>query len=471
GKFPESGWSDVLIEEFLQQISTLDSNNFPHNVGVGEREARIFSSLVKARHWGLGHGIGRSGDLCASQPKAVGSSLLYNLTTSMVKDAIKAAGVPGAVDVVVLPCATGAALMLCLSSLAEVRPGSDLVVWLRCDQRSCFKAIYSAGLKPVVVDGMLSGDEVVSDVACVEALLSGSECKKIRAVVTTTSCFAPRAPDDIENIAVLCKQHDVPHVINNAYGLQSTKLMHRIKESARIGRVDIVIQSTDKNFMVPVGGALAFTFDEATAKRISGAYPGRASISPIMDLFMTLLSMGKERFLELRKERNDLKKLLDLELQALAERHSIRTLAAPNNPISTGVALPEGTAPKSATALGAMLFTRGVSGARVVTPGKSSSIGKTHFVGWGSHHKSYPVSYLTASASIGMTRSDVIGFIACLDRCLTEWRRKEPVPNSLTVQQNGNADANENSDQVHSLINNKHCIQDKENSNGLTSEE
>lgn len=36
----------------------MDSNNFDKKIGVGERESRIFSSLVKERHFYMGHGIG-----------------------------------------------------------------------------------------------------------------------------------------------------------------------------------------------------------------------------------------------------------------------------------------------------------------------------------------------------------------------------------------------------------------------------
>ena len=39
----------------------MDSNNYPNKVGAGERESRIFSSLVAKRHFSMGHGIGRSG--------------------------------------------------------------------------------------------------------------------------------------------------------------------------------------------------------------------------------------------------------------------------------------------------------------------------------------------------------------------------------------------------------------------------
>ena len=40
----------------------------------------------------LGHGIGRSGDIAAIQPKAAGSSLLMKLTNSLVLDCIKKCG-------------------------------------------------------------------------------------------------------------------------------------------------------------------------------------------------------------------------------------------------------------------------------------------------------------------------------------------------------------------------------------------
>ena len=40
----------------------------------------------------LGHGIGRSGDIAAIQPKAAGSSVLMKLTNAMVLDLLKMCG-------------------------------------------------------------------------------------------------------------------------------------------------------------------------------------------------------------------------------------------------------------------------------------------------------------------------------------------------------------------------------------------
>lgn len=70
----------------------MDSNNFPSNCSVGEREARIASNIVARRHFRMGHGIGRSGDLEEVQPKAAGSSLMYKLTNALVLEVIRYMG-------------------------------------------------------------------------------------------------------------------------------------------------------------------------------------------------------------------------------------------------------------------------------------------------------------------------------------------------------------------------------------------
>lgn len=79
---------DLTIEYLLNVFATMDTNNFINKVGVGERESRIYSNLVEKRNYFMGHGIGRSGDLVASQPKAAGSSLIAKLTKHLAKDAL-----------------------------------------------------------------------------------------------------------------------------------------------------------------------------------------------------------------------------------------------------------------------------------------------------------------------------------------------------------------------------------------------
>jgi len=79
-RLPDDGWSDIQIQHFLYTLSSLDtdqkqlcrsSNNSKGRwCGVGEREGRVYSSLLMNRHFGLSHGIGRSGDISEAQPKA-----------------------------------------------------------------------------------------------------------------------------------------------------------------------------------------------------------------------------------------------------------------------------------------------------------------------------------------------------------------------------------------------------------------
>lgn len=64
---PDVAWCEADIEDVLRELSRMDSNNFPKNIGAGEREAKIVSGIVARRHFRLGHGVGRSGDIAAIQ--------------------------------------------------------------------------------------------------------------------------------------------------------------------------------------------------------------------------------------------------------------------------------------------------------------------------------------------------------------------------------------------------------------------
>lgn len=107
-------------------------------------------------------------------------------------------------------------------------------------------------------------------------------------------------------------------------------------QASRVGRVDAVVQSTDKNFMVPVGGAIISGFNEAFIDNISKSYPGRASASQSIDLLITMLSMGSSGYKKLIDERKENYKALKQELEKIASKYGERILQTPNNPISIG---------------------------------------------------------------------------------------------------------------------------------------
>ena len=89
---PLDPWSSLEIDTFLNNIALMDANNYQGKITVGEREGRVISKKVLERHYHMTHGIGRSGDIDAIQPKAAGSSLLAKLTKYLAKDAIGLCG-------------------------------------------------------------------------------------------------------------------------------------------------------------------------------------------------------------------------------------------------------------------------------------------------------------------------------------------------------------------------------------------
>ncbi|XP_077333815.1 O-phosphoseryl-tRNA(Sec) selenium transferase [Lithobates pipiens] len=427
GKCPQEAWDESTIELFLQELAVMDSNNFLGNCGVGEREGRVASSMVARRHYRLIHGIGRSGDIAAVQPKAAGSSLLNKLTNSVVLDVLKIAGVRTATSCFVVPMATGMSLTLCFLTLRHKRPKAKYIIWPRIDQKSCFKSMITAGFEPVVIENVLEGDELRTDLKSVESRIQELGAENILCVHSTTSCFAPRVPDRLEELSEICTKYDIPHIVNNAYGVQSSKCMHLIQQGARKGRIDAFVQSLDKNFMVPVGGAVIAGFNNSFLEEISKMYPGRASASPSLDVLITLLSLGASGYKNLLTERKEMFTYLSSELKTLAAKHKECLLETPHNPISLAMSLKNlndegGTA---ITQLGSMLFTRQVSGARVVPLGSSQTINGYIFKGFMSHSNNYPCDYLNAASAIGITKRDVDIFIKRLDKCLRLCRKEK----------------------------------------------
>ncbi|KAK3284208.1 hypothetical protein CYMTET_8131 [Cymbomonas tetramitiformis] len=196
-RLPENGWDDASIEMLLQDCSNMDSNNFVGNVGVGEREARVASAMVATRHYRMAHGIGRSGDVAAEQPKAAGSSLLAKLCNLLTADALNTAGLHDLGGASVLPLATGMTVTMALLALKQKRPaGARYVLWPRI-KKTCIKAVVGAGLELVVIPNLLVGEQLETDVALVRTTIDELGADSILCVLSTTSCFAPRGPDKV----------------------------------------------------------------------------------------------------------------------------------------------------------------------------------------------------------------------------------------------------------------------------------
>lgn len=232
-----------------------------------------------------------------------------------------------------------------------------------------------------------------------------------------TSCFAPRAADNAVALAELAAEFDIPHLINNAYGITSSYSVHLVEQACRRGRVDLYVQSTDKNFMVPVGGAIVASPKAAVVADLAQMYPGRASSSQSLDLLMTLLEMGSKGYRQLMDERKSNWEYLKEQLRALGERKpQLSVIESKGNKISFAIALdlPD----DQVTAIGSKLFTRHVMGARVVARRTAAVVEGISFESWGNHTDEPMPAYLTVAAAIGMKREEVDLFIEKLEGVL-----------------------------------------------------
>ena len=79
--------------------------------------------------------------------------------------------------------------------------------------------------------------------------------------------------------------------------------------------------------MVPVGGSIIYTpVKKDLCEKINKFYPGRASASPLMDLFLTYLQMGEVTLKRLLTERKSNYAYLKEQLTRVAEKHGERIL-------------------------------------------------------------------------------------------------------------------------------------------------
>ncbi len=386
-RFPESSLSELQIELLLKVLSTMDTDKDPGAARVGEREGRIASPLIGRLSAGFNHGIGRSGDIIAPQPKAVGATLMQQVANNVAVDAIRQLGLTNIKSGMVTPLSTGMTIALVLSAFRR-EFGVKRVIFPRIDHASPSRGIALAGLEEITSPTILDGDSVKTDLGQFEKLVSNHDSL---AVLATTTFFPPRISDSIKEIAKICQQNELPLVINNAYGVQSELVMANLRSAIDAGRVDAVVQSSDKNFLAPVGASVVVSPSGDMINAIASSYAGRATAAPVVQTFAALLSLGLTRYQDLRSQQIACRKLLESRLRELADSIKQRVLDV-DNTIACAMTM-DGIDVRD---LGARLYNRRVTGPRAVAAGD-----------FGSSINNYPHSYLVMNAALGASINDV----------------------------------------------------------------
>ncbi|MCK4567870.1 MAG: O-phosphoseryl-tRNA(Sec) selenium transferase, partial [Candidatus Thorarchaeota archaeon] len=334
------------------------------------------------------HGIGRSGQLTAPQPKAAGASLMQQVANSTALDAIRKLGLSNAKSGLVIPLSTGMSIALVMGALRRER-GIKKVLYPRIDHKSPQRGIALAGLEEVQIPTVIEGDAVRVDLGEFEKSITKT---KSCAVLATTTFFPPRESDPVKQIARLCSDHDIPFVINNAYGVQSQETMMQIRSAIDAGRVDAVVQSSDKNFLTPIGGSIVVSPNPEVIEWTADTYAGRATAAPVIQTLAALLALGHEKYKELQKQQLENLALLKDNLLNIAEKINQRVLEV-KNPVAFAITMDN----LDVNEIGARLYNARVTGPRAVKKGN-----------YGSSTDNYPHSYIVMNAAIGVRKEDVV---------------------------------------------------------------
>ena len=437
---PDEPLKENTISYILNYLSNMDSNNGPYHIGIGEREGRIISPLVHQRNYGLVHGMGRSGNINDYQPKACGSSLLVQLTNSLLKNLLHSIGMTFIKDIIILPFATGMALTLSYLTLRLQKPKAKYIIWSRIDQKTCLKCIITSGFEPIIINPIpnkLNDYELETDIEGIKNAIDKYGIDNILCITSTTSCFAPRCYDNIEEISKICKEKKIFHVINNAYGIYCTKIIDMINKAEKVGDISLIISSTDKNFMVPVGGSFIYSSKKDMIQKVKNNYPGRASISPLLDLFISFLQMGKNGYKKLIKERKEKYEQLINKLNKICDKYDEKIIAMNGNKISILFTLKNiyEKTKKDVKQIGSMCYNRQISGVRIITSsnGEKKNIGGYEFLNYGSSCDNYKyLPYMTFSCAIGISDEDINGFVDKLDKILESFCGAENIKKNIS---------------------------------------
>jgi O-phospho-L-seryl-tRNASec:L-selenocysteinyl-tRNA synthase len=414
---PDEGWSENQIEFLLAVLSNLDSDKDPCAIRIGEREARVATPLLEKLTGGFNHGIGRSGELSAAQPKAAGASVMQSLTQRICLSLIKHLGLPNIKGCLISPMGTGMSIGFALRGLCD-HYQVDLrklpkILYPRIDHMSPIKGINYVGGELIQIDGHFGKDAddnegVFVSLQDIERIYEAHR-SQICSIFSTTTFFAPRLTENVKEIAKFAKKNNLIHIVNNAYGLQCPKILESLKSAIDAGRVDAIIQSTDKNFLTPVGGAIILSPKKELTEAISKAYAGRASASSTVNLLISLLALGKIGYLEKIKDQQQCRQFLEEEMNACATEMGESVIKS-NNPVSLAMSL-KTLNQSQISDLGGYLYNLRLTGPRIIDLGKSS---------FGTCAEDVPYSYIVMNAAIGVKKEDISLAVQKLREAITQ---------------------------------------------------
>ena len=164
-----------------------------------------------------------------------------------------------------------------------------------------------------------------------------------------------------------------------------------------------MVSSSDKNLLTPIGGGIVYSKDRDFLREVSLSYPGRACATPVVNILVSLLSLGMKGYLKLMEEQRRCRDLLEELLNDLAKKRGGKVLNV-ENPISLSI-----TVNSDPVEIAGKLYNLRVTGPRGVR--STDKLGTCYL-------KGYPYNYIVINAAIGVKEEDIINVVKKLESIL-----------------------------------------------------
>lgn len=150
--------------------------------------------------------------------------------------------------------------------------------------------------------------------------------------------------------------------------------------------------------------------------------------------------MGLNGYKKLLSDRMEALETFPTRFAEVAEKYGERRLDCASNTISFGITLDGLVRPRQEdedeeaylksvssdiSSFGAMLFSRCVSGTRVVPRFATKTMSGSEFRGFGSSVDRYPYAYMTAACAIGVSSPEIDEFFVRLDKTFREFKKSK----------------------------------------------
>ncbi|KAK9717114.1 O-phosphoseryl-tRNA(Sec) selenium transferase, SepSecS [Popillia japonica] len=172
--------------------------------------------------------------------------------------------------------------------------------------------------------------------------------------------------------------------------------------------------------LVPSGSSLVTSFDEDVIGRIAKTYPGRASSNSTIDIFITLVSLGKNGYSKFLDDKDCIQQYFQELLGKLVEKYKIFIKNYGSSATSVVLYFNENIDNLSLLEEEILRFVRNVNISLIMTQ-EDRMVLDHRFEDWGTHGVACTKPFVVFQLSLYTSKDDIDRLLECLDLYLSKF--------------------------------------------------